>query len=263
MSLFAVSRTRRFSNVPIALLGVVAVVSMAKGVLDGTPHRWRAAEARLETRCTEWRAEHGAASDPCSPDGPHKKLLSDYRAAKQRVESARSSIDRGDVSTGLGSLRSALDRAERIDGDGAVVGTLMAAEIVDGVLDVVEPRRDVLGRANVAALLDGRRIASASRPLEGERLARLASIAAIPANLPVPTGPFGRAVAAQAMAENEAAIDEMDRAILARDVGRCRQAAEKPAGLGSAVQGSLCERLVGVRRTAARLERTRAGAFRG
>jgi hypothetical protein len=250
----------RFSNLPIALLAVIAVASMIKGARDGGRDRWTSANERLETRCEAWRAEHPSAKgDVCRPNGPYAKMIPIFRAAEDDLSVARMRVRLDNDVTAI-YLGRALDRATQMDREGTILGSLMAAKVFDNVLDFIEKERTALGKDRIAILLYGRSLTSARHPFEGERLAIETTIAAIPKNLPVPTGPFGRALAAQAMNEHDESLDRMERAVLARDLETCKRAAkERPHGL----YPIFCEKMINVEKTAARLEHARAQARRG
>jgi hypothetical protein len=251
----------RFSNLPIALLAVVAVASMIKGARDGASRdRWTATNESLEARCEAWRAEHpSSTADPCRPHGPSKKLIPIYRQAQDDLIVARMRV-RLDNDVAAIHLGQALDRAMEMDREATVLGSIMAAKVFEDVLDFMQKERAALGKERIAILLEGRSLKSARHPLAGERLAASSNIAAIPKSLPIPTGPFGRAVAAQAMNEHDETLTTMERAILARDKEGCmRAASERRHGFYPV----LCDKMINVVRTSARLEHARANARRG
>src|SRR5688572_2248434 len=222
----------RFSNIPIALLAIIGVASMIKGARDGGRDRWTVAKERLETRCEAWHVDHPlATADPCRPDGPYTKLMPIYREAQDHLMVARFRVRLANDTTAM-YLGFALDRATEMDREGSLLGSILAAKVFEDALDFIDKERNELGKERIAILLEGRSLTTAKHPFEGERLAIETNMAAIPKKLPVPTGPFGRALAAQAMNEHDETLDAMDRAVSARDLEGCKRVAkERPHAL--------------------------------
>ncbi len=242
----------RFSNLPIALLAIVAVASMIKGA--GSRDRATSTAERHAARCDAWHAAHPSAlGDPCREGGPHLLAIPVFKNAQNDIKSAQAMLAGGNVEWSAAYLDRALDTAMRLDGEGTVIASLTAASIVNSVLDFLQKEKAMFGRERIATLLEGRRLVSAKRPLEGERLAIHRYIAEMPGKLPVPTGPFGRMFAAYLIDQRDARLDNMEGAILRRDPEACKRAGE-----GDGMAPVLCDKLVDVVKAESRLELVRS-----
>jgi hypothetical protein len=234
------------------LLLLAGLVFGACTVSRGAHARFEAERARVDAACRAYRAARPDAN-VCRDDPYARRVIPAYQQGRARLADARHRLDAGDTDAAAAVLRHVFDDATRMDGSGTFIASCASASLVNEGLDLLE--RAPLGPDDRREIASHALLRSAAHPYEGERLTHLWLLSREDF---LPRGPIGEALLADAMLEEDVVLAEMDRAVLAGDVGRCERAALGRRGLRATQGITLCEKAAEVARTGKRLQATRA-----
>ncbi|MDB4944153.1 MAG: hypothetical protein JWP97_3687 [Labilithrix sp.] len=249
-----------FAVVSVLALGSAVVT---KGIGGGAEQRLAQRRAEMRAECMDLGAS-GASSTrgtPCDP-GEAIKLMPAMRQAREELESADRSLRSGDRLAAAARLARVLAAADNVDRRASLVGAAAAAQLIAEVASRVDLEPSLLDRPELAQAVRRTAFLSARHPLAPERLAAMASLAAVPGQMPLRTGGIVEGRVADAMGDVDGTLRTMERALLARDTRSCEAAVRAASGYARhlTVGPDLCR--VGERIVASgdRLARLRARA---
>jgi len=188
---------------------------------------------------------------PCARDAAAAPVFPEYRLGLQDLQAGR--------------LVAALERADKIDGTKTLAASIVAAKLFDGVVERVEKHPEQLDDPRLVAALRKARFASASRPLEAERLHALSVLANVPAQVPVRTLGFAESTTTQAMKDVDLTLHAMEDSALVGDTKACERASQQPMGLAAQVTvgPSICKTAGRIVESAQRLHHLQQRVRRG
>lgn len=238
------------------LLALVGLVISARCAWFAD-ERYAAASARASAGCRAYRrAPRHVDADVCREDNYRRPTIGMFKEATAALARARAASARGDRAYEIGELTWALDLADEADRRATVIDEIVAARIVADALDLIN--KDRLPPHVRLQLFAHVQLSSARAPLESMRVHRDWLLV----REPPMRGVLGRFLAAEAVADNDVTLSEMERALVAGDLARCEAASQAQSRvLPSGVDALMCPKLARVVETGARLDSAVADAI--